>query len=328
MRAILCRDFSGPERLEIGESPDPVPADDEILIDVHAASVTYMDVLLVSGGYQLRPPTPFVPGTEGAGVVAAVGRNVTRFKAGDRAAGAAWIGGLGERMVAKQWKSARVPDSVPYETAATVLHSYGTAYYALVVRAGLQAGETVLVTGAAGGVGMAAIDVARLLGARIIAAVGSEAHAAALRARGIDRILDYRTEKVRDRLREMTVGEGIDVCFDNVGGALFGDLARSMRWGGRLLPIGFTSGEIPKLAMNLPLLKNFSVVGVFAGAWEDRQPEAAAKAKDQIMTWVADGKLRPHVGMVVPFERFADALAAVKSRTSCGRVVVQVRPQS
>jgi NADPH:quinone reductase len=324
MKAVLCHGFSGPADLQISDAPDPAPADDEILIEVHAASVTYMDCLVVSGGYQMRPPTPFVPGTEAAGVVIGAGRHVRRFGPGDRVACLAWTGGLAQRMVAKEWKSVHVPDAVSFATAATVIHSYDTAYYALVHRAQLRSGETVVVTGASGGVGMAAVDVARHLGARVIAGVGSGEHAAVLRSRGVTEIVNYRREDLRDRLKVLTGGEGIDVAFDNVGGALFEALARSMRWGGRLLPIGFTSGEIPKLAMNLPLLKNFSIVGVFAGAWEDKEPEAARQVKETLMSWVADEKIQPHIGMVVPMEGIREAMMAIRSRTSSGRVVVAV----
>jgi NADPH2:quinone reductase len=325
MRAVLCRGFSGPDLLEVGEAPEPVAAADEILVDVHAASVTYMDRLLVSGGYQMRPPTPFVPGTEAAGIVAAVGEKATRFRVGDRVACLNWIGGLGERMVAKEWKSVRLPDNLTFEAGATVIHSYDTAYYALVIRAQLKAGETVLITGAGGGVGMAAVDVSRHLGGRVIAAVASARHTAALHEHGVSEIVDYTQPGFRERLGELTGGRGIDVCFDNVGGALFETLARSMAWCGRLLPIGFTGGEVPKLAMNLPLLKNFSVVGVFAGAWEDKEPEAARQAKETIMGWAAAGHLRPHVGMVVPLERTIEAMKAIGDRTTTGRVVVKVR---
>lgn len=172
---------------------------------------------------------------------------------------------------------------------------------------------------------MAAVDVARHLGGRVIALVGSDRHAAALRERGVSEIVNYSTEKLRDRLKALTDGQGIDVCFDNVGGVMFEELARSMAWGGRLLPIGFTSGEVPKLAMNLPLLKNFSIVGVFAGAWEDKEPEAARLAKETLMDWVAAGRIRPHVGMVLPLERIGEAMAAIGARTSSGRVVMKVR---
>ena len=311
MRAVLCRDFSGPDHLEVGEAPDPAPADDEILIDVHAASVTYMDHLLVSGGYQMRPPTPFVPGTEAAGVVAAVGRQVTRFKPGDRAACLSWIGGLGQRMVAKEWKSVRIPDAVSFETAATVIHSYDTAYYALVLRAQLQAGETVVVTGAGGGVGMAAVDVARHLGGRVIALVGSDRHAAALRERGVERDRELQQRKAARPAEGVDRRQGHRRLLRQCGRRHVRGACPLDGWGGRLLPIGFTSGEVPKLAMNLPLLKNFSIIGVFAGAWEDKEPEAARLAKETLMQWIADGKIRPHVGMVLPLERIGEAMAAI-----------------
>jgi NADPH2:quinone reductase len=325
MKAVLCRGFTGPDALEVGEAPDPIPAADEILIEVHAASVTFMDRLMVSGGYQLRPPTPFVPGTEASGVVAALGEKTTRFKVGDRVAGLNWIGGMGERMVAKEWKCVRVPDNVSFEAAATVIHSYDTAYYALVDRAQVRTGESVVVTGAGGGVGMAAVDVALHLGGRVIALVGSEMHVAALRQRGVAEVVNYATENVRERLNALTEGRGVDVCFDNVGGALFEQLARAMAWRGRLMPIGFAGGEVPKLAMNLPLLKNFSVVGVFAGAWEDREPEAARQAKETVMEWIGAGHLKPHVGLVVPMQEIGRAMAAIGDRSATGRVVVKVR---
>jgi len=325
MRAVLCSEFTGPDHLTVGEIAEPVPAADEILVDVHAASVTYMDRLLVSGGYQMRPPTPFVPGTEAAGIVVSTGAKVSRFKTGDRVACLGWIGGMAERMVAKEWKSVQLPDNVSFEIGSTVIHSYDTAYYALADRAQLKAAETVVVTGAGGGVGMAAVDVAVHLGGRVIAAVGSARHTAALQARSVAAIVDYTRENVRERLAELTGGKGVDVCFDNVGGALFETLARSMAWRGRLLPIGFVGGEVPKLAMNLPLLKNFSVVGVFAGAWEDKEPEAARQAKATIMAWIAAGHLRPHVGMVVPLERAGEAMRAIGDRSATGRIIVKVR---
>jgi NADPH:quinone reductase len=201
MKAVLRHGFSGPADLQIGGAPDPAPADDEILIEVHAASVTYIDGLVVSGGYQMRPPTPFVPGTEAAGVVIGAGRHVRRFGPGDRVACLAWTGGLAQRMVAKEWKSAHVSDAVSFATAATVIHSYDTAYYALVHRAQLRSGETVVVTGASGRVGMAAVNLARHLGARVIAGVGSDEHAAVLRSRGVTEIVNYRREDLRDRFR-------------------------------------------------------------------------------------------------------------------------------
>ena len=252
MRAVLCTAFDGIKALRVGETAEPRPEPDEVLIDVHAASVSYMDYLMVSGGYQMRPPLPYVPGTDAAGVVVAVGDKVDRFRPGDRVTCEGWHGGFAEQMSAKASRTSCLPDNVNFIAGSTVLHIYLTAYYALVDRARVEPGETVLVTGAAGGVGLACVELARLLGARVIGAVGSAAKAAIVRDYGAEAVIDYSSEDVRDRVKALTAGEGIDVCVENVGGALLGTLARLMRWNGRLLPVGFASGEVPSLPMNLP----------------------------------------------------------------------------
>jgi NADPH2:quinone reductase len=311
--------------LRLGEIDEPKPAGDDILIDVHAASVSFMDQLLVSGLYQMRPPTPFVPGTEASGVVVAVGDKVTAFAPGDRVACSNWTGGYAERMTAKESKSVRLPDGVAFEAAATVLHNYGTAYYALVERARAQRGETLLVTGAAGGVGLAAVDLGGHLGLRVIAGVGSDDKAALVREYGASEIVNYRSEDLRNRLKSITSGDGIDVGFDNVGGEIFQQMARSMRWGGRLMPIGFTSGEIPQIPMNLPLLKNYSIIGVFAGAWAEKFPTDAARMNDTLMQLLAGGKIRPHIDRVLPLEEVTEAMRAVTNRTVQGRIVLKIR---
>ena len=325
MRAVLCSAFTGPEDLRIGEIEEPKPASDEILIDVHAASVSFMDHLLVSGRYQMRPPTPFVPGTEAAGIVIAVGEKVTRFRPGDRVACGSWTGGYAERMIAKEWKSVRLPAGVAFETAATVWHNYGTAYYALVEGARAQHGETVFVTGAAGGVGLAAVDLAGHLGLRVIAGVGSDDKAGLVRGYGASDVINYRSEDLRERIKSITGGEGVDICFDNVGGTIFEQMARLMKWGGRLMPIGFTSGQIPSLPMNLPLLKNYSIVGVFAGAWAEKFPEQAARMNDTLAQLLAEGKIRPHIDRVLPLEQVKEAMRAVANRTVQGRIVLKIR---
>jgi NADPH:quinone reductase len=325
MKAVLCDAFTGPEALRIGEIEAPKPAAEEILIDVHAASVSFMDHLLVSGRYQMRPSTPFVPGTEASGVVIAVGGKVTRFRPGDRVACGSWTGGYAERMTAKESSSVRLPAGVSFETAATVWHNYGTAYYALVERARVQQGETVFITGAAGGIGLAAVDLARHLGLRVIAGVGSDDKANLVRAYGVCDVINYRSEDLRERIKSITGGEGVDVCFDNVGGTIFEQMARLMKWGGRLLPIGFASGEIPSVPMNLPLLKNYSIVGVFAGAWIERFPEQAARMNDALAQLLADGKIRPHIDRVLPLEQVKEAMRAVADRTVQGRIVLKVR---
>lgn len=325
MRAVLCTSFTGPADLRLSEIDEPKPAGDEILIDVHAASVSFMDQLVVSGLYQMRPPTPFVPGTEASGVVVAVGDKVTTFAPGDRVACSNWTGGYAERMIAKESKSVRLPDSVAFETAATVLHNYGTAYYALVERARAQRGETAFVTGAAGGVGLAAVDLGRHLGLRVIAGIGSDDKAALVRSYGASDVINYRSEDLRGRIKSITSGDGIDVGFDNVGGAIFEQMARLMAWGGRLMPIGFTSGEIPQIPMNLPLLKNYSIIGVFAGAWAEKFPDEAARGNATLMQLLAEGHIRPHIDRVLPLEEAGEAMRAVANRTVRGRIVLKVR---
>ncbi|MCS3894871.1 NADPH2:quinone reductase [Bradyrhizobium japonicum USDA 38] len=325
MKAVLCNSFTGPADLRLGEIATPRPAGDEILIEVYAASVSFMDQLLVSGLYQMRPPTPFVPGTEASGVVVAVGDNVTTFAPGDRVACSAWTGGYAERMIAKESKSVRLPDGVAFEAGATVLHNYGTTYYALVERARAQRGETLFVTGAAGGVGLAAVDLGRHLGLRVVAGVGSDDKADLVRGYGASEVINYRSEDLRDRIKSITSGDGIDIGFDNVGGAIFEQMARSMKWGGRLMPIGFTSGEIPQIPMNLPLLKNYAIIGVFVGAWAEKFSAEAARMNDTLMQLLADGKIRPHIDRVLPLEEAGDAMRAVANRTVQGRIVLKIR---
>ncbi|MDH2345279.1 NADPH:quinone oxidoreductase family protein [Bradyrhizobium sp. SSUT77] len=325
MKAVLCTSFTGPADLRVGEIDEPKPAGDEILIDVHAASVSFMDQLVVSGLYQMRPPTPFVPGTEASGIVVAIGDKVTRFAPGDRVACSAWTGGYAERMIAKDSKGVLLPDGVAFEAAATVLHNYGTAYYALVERARAQRGETVFITGAAGGVGLAAVDLGRHLGLHVVAGVGSDDKAALVQSYGASDVVNYRSEDLRDRIKSITSGEGIDIGFDNIGGAIFEQMARLMKWGGRLMPIGFTSGEIPQLPMNLPLLKNYSILGVFVGAWAEKFSAEAARMNDTLMQLLAERKIHPHIDRVLPLEEAGEAMRAVANRTVQGRIVLKIR---
>ena len=325
MRAVICSAFTGPDDLRIGEIDAPKPASNEILVDVHAASVCFMDQLLVSGLYQMRPPTPFVPGTEAAGIVVAVGEKVTRFRPGDRVACSSWTGGYAEQMTAKESSSVQLPAGVTFETAATVWHNYGTAYYALVEGARAQAGETIFVSGAAGGIGLAVVDLGRHLGLRVIAGVGSDDKADLVRRYGASDVINYRSEDLRQRIKSITSGEGVDICFDSVGGAVFEQMARLMKWGGRLMPIGFTSGQVPSLPMNLPLLKNYSIVGVFVGAWAEKFPDRAVRMNETLAQLLADGKIRPHIDRILPLDQVREAMRAVANRTVQGRIVLKVK---
>jgi NADPH2:quinone reductase len=325
MRAIVCNAFEGIKGLSLADAAEPQPGAGEVLVYVHAASVSYMDYLMTCGGYQMRPALPCVPGTDAAGVVVACGENVTRFRPGDRVSCMSWFGGFAERMVAREASTARLPVNVDYAVGSSILNNYLTAWYALIERARLQAGETVLVTGAAGGIGLASVELAHLLDARVIAVVGSAAKAALVRKHGADEVIEHSCEDVRERVKTLTGDQGLDVCVDNVGGKLFTTLARLMNWGGRLMPIGFTSGEIPSLAMNLPLLKNYSIVGVFVATWTARFPDDASRAAETIMAWVGEGKLSPHIDRVLPLERAAEAMSAIADRSSQGRIVLRIR---
>lgn len=328
MRAILCLDFQGAEALEPGEAPEPVLAADEVLIDVRAAAVSFMDKLMSEGGYQMRPDLPYVPGTDAAGVVLQTGAAVTGFAPGDRVVGQLWFGSYAERAATKHWKCVKIPDGVSYGVASTVLHNYMTAYHALIDRCILQDGETLFVSGATGGVGLAALDMGRMLGARVIAGVGSDAKADAARAAGADAVVTYRSGDLREQVKALTDDHGLDVCFDIVGGESFLTLARLMAWGGRITPIGFVGGDIPSLPMNLPLLKGFSVVGVFEGAWAEKFPEAAREAGDKVMNWIAEGRLTPRVDRVLPLEAAGEAMRALARREVTGRIVLETAPGS
>ncbi len=324
MRAVICKSFNGIDALEFGELADPVPGPGQVLVEVHAAAVSFMDTLIVAGRYQLKPPLPFVPGSDAAGIVLAVGDGVRRVRVGDRVACSHWYGGMAERMVTPEHGVTKLPDSVGFEIGSTVRYAYGTARYAL-TRAQLQPGETVFVSGAAGGVGLAAVNLASQWGATVIAGTSSAGKGDAARSRGAAHTIDYSCEPVRSRLLELTQGRGVDVYFDNVGGALFGTVSRVMAWGGRILPIGFTGGDIPSLAMNLPLMKNYSVVGCYWGAWTERQPQDSRLADEQLFTAVAQGTLRPQVSDVLPLSSFADALQRVAHRQVTGRMVLRAR---
>jgi len=325
VRAVTCNTFDGPDSLVLSDVPAPRPGRGEILVDVHAASVSFMDCLLVSGKYQLRPPTPFVPGTDAAGVVAALGDGVTRFRLGDRVACGNWFGAYADQMVVPEHGAALLPDKVDFITGSAVRYSYGTAYYALVVRAQLKPGECLFVTGAAGGVGLAAVDLGRHLGARVIAGVGSPEKIDLVRKYGASEVIEYNREDLRERIKAVTAGKGVDVFFDNLGGGIFETMTRLMNWGGRILPIGFTTGNIPSVPVNLLLLKNYSIVGTFWGAWMQRNPEESALADAQLFDWIAQGRLHPHVGQTLPLNQFKEGMRLVTDRLAQGRVVLKLR---
>ena len=322
MKAVLCRTFGPPENLTVEDVPAPTPGPGEVIVAMKAASVNFPDVLIIENKYQLKPELPFSPGSELAGVVAAVGESVTHVKPGERVIAVTGYGAFAEEVRAPAARVLPIPEGMDDVTAAAFPLTYGTADHALRDRGALVAGETLLVLGAAGGVGIAAIEIGKALGARVIAAASSDEKLAACREHGADAVINYQTENLRDRIRELTDGRGVDVVCDVVGGPYTELALRSTAWRGRLLVVGFAAGEIPKIPLNLTLLRGCSLVGVFWGEFAKREPARFAESVAQLGAWYREGKLRPHVSATFPLERAAEALQLMAGRQVVGKVVV------
>lgn len=325
MKAVICREFGPIERLEVGDLPRPPLKERDVRVAVHAASINFMDLLMVQGGYQMKPSVPFVPGTDAAGVIVAVGPKVSELKVGQRVICTDFFGAYADEWTLSEDGVHPMPDSVDYIPAAAHLGAYGSAYYALVERAALKSGETLVVHGASGGLGLAAVEVGRLLGARVIGSVGSDAKMNIVRKYGAAEVFNYTSESVRDRVKALNGGKGADVVFDVVGGAVFEQSLRGMNWGGRIMPIGFTGGQIPNIPANLPLLKGFSVVGVFYGAAFHNEPVIIKRMRGKLLTWLAEGKIRPHIFQVLPLEQAVTGMKLLADRKATGKVVLTTR---
>ncbi len=325
MKALLCRQFGDIDDLVIGEAEVAPLGDNGVHVAVHAASVNFMDQLMVQGRYQHKPDFPFVPGSDAAGEVIAVGKEVTHVKPGDRVSIGAYTGAFAEEMVADAGQVFALPDGIDYAIAAAARMAYGTGIYALDDRASLQPGEVLVVHGAAGGLGLAAVDLGRHMGARVIGSVGSDDKMDVVRGYGAEHVINYSRENVRDRVKELTDGRGADVIYDTVGGDVFDQSLRCINWGGRLLVIGFTSGRIPSAPANLPLLKNCAIVGVFYGAWIGRDPQGARRLNRTLFDWIAAGKLTPHISDTVTLDQAADGIKRLANRQARGKIVVKVR---
>jgi len=322
---MLCRRLGPPQVLEAAEVPLPQPAAGQLRIRVEACGINFPDLLLVAGKYQDRPPLPFIPGGEVAGVVDQLGTGVDGFAVGQPVMAATLLGGLAEYAVARARDTDLRPAGLAAETAAAFPGVYGTAWHALVQRGRLQPGETLLVLGAAGGTGIAAVQIGRALGARVLAAAGSAEKLAFLRAQGADAVIDYRDGGLRDAVKGLTGGRGADVVFDPVGGAAFDQASRCVAWNGRLLVVGFASGTIPRFPVNLALLKGYAVVGVYYGRFRDEQPAEAAANMRALLALLEAGRLAPPVDRVFPLEAAASALACLQDRSVRGKVVVSLR---
>ena len=324
MKAVVCEKYGPPDSLVVKDLPSPRAGAGEVVIGVRAASVNFPDVLIIENKYQFKPPLPFSPGSELSGVIKEVGEGVSGWKAGDRVLAYTTYGAFAEEVKVEANRVLALPKGMSFEEGAAFVLTYGTSDHALRDRAALKAGETLLVLGAAGGVGIAAIEIGKALGARVIACASSDDKLAVCREHGADATINYTTEDLRERIKVLTEARGPDVVYDAVGGPYTEPAFRSMAWRGRLLVVGFAAGEIPKLPLNLALLKGASVVGVFWGDFGKREPKGFAESLRQIAAWYEQGKLRPHVSEKFPLEKAADALKLMAARKVKGKVVLTV----
>ncbi|MCY4538782.1 MAG: NADPH:quinone oxidoreductase family protein [Chloroflexi bacterium] len=324
MKAVLCKSFGAPDQLTVEDLESPLVKRDEVKIRVRACGVNFPDALMIQGLYQLKPPFPFSPGLEVAGDIIEVGPGVDTERVGQRIMATMMFGGFAEEVVVPQSAALHMPANMSYETGAGFPLVYGTAHVALSCRARLNAGEILLVLGAAGGVGLAAVEIGKLMSARVIAAA-SNAHKLALaRSRGADDTINYSHEDLRERIKSLTEDRGPDVIFDPVGGDIFDQAVRRIAWEGRYLVIGFASGRIPALPANIALLKNASLVGVFWGAYLSRDPGVVKRSFQQLLTWYNDDRLRPHIHRAYPLEDAPNALEDLINRRAMGKLVLTV----
>jgi NADPH2:quinone reductase len=324
MKAVLCEQFCTPDELKIVDIAEPVAEAGHAVVGIKAVGLNFFDILQIGGKYQIKPPFPFSPGAEISGVVESVGPGVTAFKAGDRVMGSIGFNGARERVAVPVDALIKIPDALEFDRAAAMAIIYGTTYYALKDRSSMKPGESLAVLGAAGGVGLAAVELGKIMGAHVIACASSDEKLAFAKKHGADATINYATENLRDALRERTGGQGVDVVYDPVGGAYTEAAVRALNWEGRLLVIGFAAGDIPKLPLNLTLLKNCDIRGVFWGAWTRRDPKAHAAAMAQLVQWAAEKKISAHVHAHYRLDQTAQALADIAGRKVMGKAVLTI----
>jgi len=326
MKAILCTEPGTADQLSLAELDDPQPGPDEVLIDVHAAGLNFPDTLVIAGKYQFRPDMPFIPGGEAAGVIRAVGDNVKNLKPGDRVMSTGMVGAFAEQQVKPAREVIPMPDSMGFDVGAGFLVTYGTSYYALKQCGQLEAGESLVVLGAAGGVGLAAVDLGKAMGARVIAAASSEEKLDIACAAGADLRINYgkgdEPNNLRDQIKALTDGKGADVVYDPVGGDLSEQALRATGWDGRLLVVGFASGTIPAIPLNLTLLKNNSIRGVFYGVWAQKFPAAFQENLQELFAFFEQGKLHPLVSQKFELEHYVEAFNTLTERRAKGKVIL------
>ena len=322
MKAVLCKEYGPPESLVIEDIPSPRPGKGQVVITVKACGVNFPDTLIIEGKYQFKPALPFSPGGEVSGIVKELGEGVNTVKVGDRVIAFTGWGGFAEEVVTEAAKLIPIPGDIDFATAASFTLVFGTAHHALKDRAHIKPGETLLVLGAAGGVGLASVELGKLMGARVIAAASNEEKLEVCKQHGADDVINYTNEDLRESIKTLTGGNGVDVIVDPLGGNYSEPALRSIAWNGRFLVIGFAAGDIPRIPLNLTLLKGCSIVGVFWGSFTEHEPRHNQENLQELLTWLAEGKLKPHISATYPLERAAGALNDVLNRKVKGKVVL------
>ncbi|TDQ17101.1 NADPH2:quinone reductase [Algoriphagus boseongensis] len=324
MKAIVCKTFGLPDKLEFGDLPDPKIGSNQVLIAVEACGVNFPDVLIIQDKYQFKPELPFSPGGEVAGKIIGFGDQVNQFQLGQPVLALCGWGGFAEKVAVDSDRVFPMPPGLSSEIAATTLYTYGTSYHALKDRANLQQGETLLVLGAAGGVGLAAVELGKVIGAKVIAAASSNEKLQLCLEKGADEIINYETEDLKNRIKEITGGKGVDVVYDPVGGKFTEPALRGIAWKGRYLIVGFANGDIPQIPMNLPLLKGCSIIGVFWGQFSKLEAKASFQNIRQLVAWILEGKIKQHIGKKYTLEEAPEALKAILDRKMLGKGVVVI----
>lgn len=327
MRALVCHSYGTAENLKLENVPDLTAGPGQVVIDVYAASLNFPDTLQIQGKYQFQPPMPFTPGSEVGGVISAIGAGVTNVALGDRVMAASSIGGLAEQVVTDSASARKIPDNMDFKTAAGFAMVYTTSYHALKQRAQIKPGETLLVLGASGGVGMAAVELGRLMGARVIAAASSDAKLEFASKAGPNELLNYGDGDLKEKVKALTDDKGADVIYDPVGGDLFDQSTRCINWNGRLLVVGFTSGRIPEYKANLALLKGSSMVGVFLGRFRKEEPEEYEKNFEELLTMFNEGKIKPIITQSFAMEDYVAAFSVFTERRVMGKVILEIRTE-
>ena len=324
MKALVCKEFGPAKNLKVEEMHEPIPNSDEVCIKVHAAGVNFPDILMVEGKYQVKPAFPFAPGAEAAGEIISIGDNITKYKIGQRVIAMTGHGAFAEIVKASEKKIIPLNDNVDFETASILPMVYGTSAHALIQRGKLKKGETLLVHGAAGGVGLAAVEIGKAMGARVIATASTDEKCQVAREHGAEETINYSNGQFKEIVKSMTDGKGADVIYDPVGGDVFDQSLRCIAWEGRLLVVGFTSGRIPSAPANLALLKSCDIVGVFWGAFVERTPHINLENFDKLYQWIDEGYIKPRISMKVSLENTLDAMQAIADRKIIGKAIVKI----